>query len=92
MPHRRSSTTTIAILGPDTLAEDILEAMRSTPKAAAIPVFSLSAALKQALLDELAASASWRSLLEELVHEIEAALRIVAASAGALPLDGGEAA
>lgn len=110
MPHPRSATTTVvAILGPDTLVEDILarllrekgcdarlleayptgvvdelldgvdllllapglkdgvreaflEAMRSTPKTAAIPVLSLSSTLKQALLDELSASLSWSSL------------------------------
>jgi hypothetical protein len=50
-----------------------LEAMRSTPKTAAVPVLSLSAALKLALLDELGASASWRSLFEELVGQIGAA-------------------
>ncbi len=50
-----------------------LETMRSTPKTAAIPVLPVSSALKPAMLDELAASASWRSLFEELVREIEAA-------------------
>ncbi len=72
--------------------EAFLEAMRGTPKTAAIPVLSLSSALKQALLDELSASLSWRSLLKELVNEVEAALARAAASPGVLPSDGGEAA
>jgi hypothetical protein len=50
-----------------------IEAMRSTPKTAAIPVLPVSSALKLEMLDELAASASWRSHFEELVCEIEAA-------------------
>ena len=133
----RHQPTTIAILGGDTLVEDILArllqdagyvtrvleahpagladglldgvdvlllapgldaemsgaflgAMRSTPKTAAIPVLSLPAALKQALLDELGASASWRSLLEELVGQIAAALERAAAGTRALVTDGGE--
>ena len=140
MPHPRSSATiTVAILGPNTLVEDILArllrvegyvarhleaypmglmhelldgvdvllvapglkdgareaflcAVRSTPRMAAIPILLLSPVLKQALLDELSASVSWRSLFEGLVHEIEAALTRAAASAGALPAYGGEAA
>jgi hypothetical protein len=121
MTHQRSLSTTVAILGSDTLAEGILVrlledegyatklleaqsrgrgvvdevlegvdvllltpslspdvrgtilgAMRSTPKTAHIPVLSLSPSLKLALLDELAVSASWRSLLRELVRKIEA--------------------
>ena len=56
-----------------------LEIMRSTPKTAAIPVLSLSGTLKQALLDELSESLSWRSLFKELVHEIGAALKGAAA-------------
>ncbi len=67
-----------------------LGAMRSTPKTAAIPVLSLSAALKLALLDELSASLSWRSLFEELVREIRAALE--ALSAKALGVDEAETA
>ena len=133
----RHQPTTIAILGGDTLVEDILArllqdagyvtrvleahpagladglldgvdvlllapgldaemsgaflgAMRSTPKTAAIPVLSLPAALKQALLDELGASASWRSLLEELVGQLAAALERAAAGTRALVTDGGE--
>ncbi len=130
MPHpaQQQSATTIAIVGADTLVEDILarlleregystrvykahptglteaslngvdvvlfapglgaevrgaflEAMRSTPKTVAIPALSLSGALKQALLDELSASLSWRSLFEELVREIRAALEVVRAKA-----------
>jgi uncharacterized protein with beta-barrel porin domain len=60
--------------------EAFLEAMRSTQESAAIPVLTLSSALKGALLDELSASASWRTLLEELVGQIEAALQRAAAS------------
>ena len=67
-----------------------LEAMRSTPKTAAIPILSLSSALKQALLDELSASLSWRSLFEELEHEIRATLEAV--SAKALGMDSAETA
>ena len=67
-----------------------LETIRSTPKAAHIPVLSLPATLKLALLDELATSASWRSLFEELVGQIGAALEGAAASARALLVDGGE--
>jgi hypothetical protein len=67
-----------------------LGAMRSTPTTAAIPVLSLPATLKLALLDELATSASWRSLFEELVGQIGAALEGAAASARALLVDGGE--
>jgi hypothetical protein len=68
--------------------EALLEAMRSTPKTAAIPVLPLSAALRLALLDELSASASWRSLFEELVGQIRAALAGTAASASALLVEG----
>ncbi len=61
-----------------------LETMRSTPKTAAIPALSLSSALKLAMLDELGASASWRSFFDELVGQIGAALQRAAASARAL--------
>ena len=129
-------TTLVAILGPDTLSQDILarlleregyavrslgaypsgvvdellegadllllapglnadvrraflETMRSTPQTAAIPVLPLSSALKQALLDELGASAPWRSLFEALVGQIGAAFERAAASARApLVVDG----
>ena len=70
-------------LSPD-VRRAFLEALRNSPKTAAIPVLSLSAALKLALLDELAASVPWRRLLKELVHEIEFALGRAAASTGAL--------
>jgi DNA-binding response OmpR family regulator len=73
----------ILLLAPglkDGVREAFLEAMRSTQETAAIPVLPLSSALKGALLDELSASASWRTLLEELVGQIEAALQRAAAS------------
>jgi hypothetical protein len=54
--------------------EGFLKAMSTSPRTAAIPVLPLSAALKLALLDELSASASWRTLLEELIGQIGAAL------------------
>ena len=135
MAHPRSATTTIAILGTDALAENILarlleregyhvrhletyptdpmderldgvdvllvvpglkdgareaflEAVRSTQESAAIPVLPLSSALKLALLAELSAGASWRSLFEELVGQIGGALQRAAASAGALVVEG----
>jgi hypothetical protein len=71
--------------------EGFLEAMRSTPKTADIPVLSLSAALKQALLDEVSVSLCWRVLLKELVHEIVAALSRAVGSTEALAVDGEEA-
>jgi hypothetical protein len=55
--------------------EGFLEAMRSTPDTAAIPVLSLSAALKLALLDKPAQGVTWQSLFKELVRETEAASR-----------------
>jgi hypothetical protein len=61
--------------------------MRSTPKTAAIPVLPVSGALKLAMLDELAASASWRSLFDALVGQIGAALTSAAASARDLLVD-----
>jgi hypothetical protein len=70
--------------------EALLRDTRSTQeKSAAIPVLPLSAALRLALLDELSASASWRSLFEELVGQIGAALARTAASARALLVEGG---
>ena len=72
----------------DRAREAFLEAMRSTQESAAIPVLTLPDALKLALLDELSAGASWRSLFEELVGQIGAALQRAAASAGALVVDG----
>jgi hypothetical protein len=47
--------------------EASLEGMRRAPKSAAISVPPLSSALNQSPLDELSASASWRSLFEELL-------------------------
>jgi hypothetical protein len=58
-----------------------LGAVRSTLRAAYVPVLLLSTTLNQALLDELTASACWRPLFEELVHEIRAALEAVGARA-----------
>jgi hypothetical protein len=72
------------------LRRTLVEAMRSNPKTAHIQTLSFSAALKQALLDELSASASWRSLFEELVGQIGAALERAAASTRVLVADGGE--
>jgi hypothetical protein len=70
--------------------EGFLEAMRNAPKTA-IPVLPLSAALKQALLDEVSVSLCWRVLLKELVHEIEAALSRAVGSTEALAVDSEEA-
>lgn len=72
------------------LRRALVEAMKSNPKTAHIQALSFSAALKQALLDELSASAPWGSLFEELVGQIGAALESAAASARALVADGGE--
>jgi hypothetical protein len=72
----------------DAATEAFLEAVRSTQESTAIPVLPLSSALKLALLDELSAGASWRSLFEELVGQIGAALQRAAASAGALVVEG----
>jgi hypothetical protein len=68
--------------------ETFLEAMSSAPKTAAIPVLTLTSALKLALLDELSASAPWRSLFEELMGQIGAALTRAAASVRARLVDG----
>ena len=68
--------------------ETFLEAIRSSPKTAAIPVLTLSSALKLALLDELSAGVPWRGLFEELVGQIGSALKRAAASAGALVVEG----
>jgi hypothetical protein len=81
----------VVLLSPglkDSVREAFLEAMRNTQETAAIPVLPLSAALRLALLDELSASASWRSLFEELVGQIGAALARTAASARALLVEG----
>ncbi len=68
--------------------ETFLEVIGSNPKAAAIPVLTLSSALKLALLDEPSASAPWRSLFEELVEQIGAVLARAAASARSLIVEG----
>jgi DNA-binding response OmpR family regulator len=75
----------------DGAREGFLEAMRSSQETAAMPVLPLSAALKQALLDELSASASWLSLFEELAEQIRDALARAAQSARALVVEGGGA-
>jgi hypothetical protein len=80
----------ILLLAPrakDGEREGFLEAMSSTPKTAAIPVISLSSTLELSLLDEVGAGVTWRTLFEELVGEIGAALASVAASAGAFVVD-----
>ncbi len=67
----------LLLLSPDLDAVTsgaLLEAMRSTPKTADIPVLQVSPALKLALLDELEAGVPWRGLFEELLYEIETAL------------------
>jgi DNA-binding response OmpR family regulator len=74
----------------DGAREAFLVAVRSTQETAAIPVLPLSSALKLALLDELSAGASWRSLFEELTSHMGAALERAAASAEAFLVDGGE--
>jgi hypothetical protein len=76
-------------LSPEVRAA-FLKTVRSNPRTAAVPALPLSAALKVALLDELSASATWRSLFEELVGQIGAALEGAVASARALLVDGGE--
>jgi cellobiose-specific phosphotransferase system component IIB len=74
----------------DGVREGFLEAMRNAPKTA-IPVLPLSAALKQALLDEVSVSLCWRVLLKELVQELEYALaRGAVASTEALAVDNDE--
>jgi hypothetical protein len=65
----------------DGAREAFLEAVRSTQERAAIPVLTLPATLKLALLDELSAGTSWRTLFEELVEHIGAALERATTSA-----------
>ena len=72
----------------DGAREAFLEAVRSTQESAAIPVLTLPATLKLALLDELSAGTSWRTLFEELVGQIGAVLQRAAAGAGALLVEG----
>jgi hypothetical protein len=68
--------------------EAFLEAMSSNPKTHAIPVLTLPDALNGALLDELGAGVSWRTLFKELIGQIGAALAGAATSAGALVVEG----
>jgi hypothetical protein len=80
----------VLLLAPSLDAEvrdAFLGAARSTPKTAVLPVVTLSTALKQALLDELSGRLCWRSLLQELVKEVEDVLVKAAASANALSCD-----
>ncbi len=78
----------VLLLAPDLkdgVRRGFLEAAGGGPGTAAIPVLSVPTTLKLALLDELSAGISWRSLLKGLVHEVEAALeRVAAPSTGAL--------
>jgi hypothetical protein len=70
------------------VCETFVEAVSSTAKTAAIPVLTLSSALKLALLDELSAGISWSNLFEELMGQIGAVLARAAASAGSLIVEG----
>jgi hypothetical protein len=77
-------------LSPDVRGA-FLKDMSNSPKTAALPLLSFSDALKLALVDELAVSASWRDLFEELTSHMGATLERAAASTGALlAVDGGE--
>ena len=81
----------VVLLAPglqDGVREAFLEAMRSTQETSVVPVLPLSSALKLALLDELAVGASWRTLFEELIGQIGAALASAAESAKALVVEG----
>ncbi len=81
----------VLLLSPglkDGAREGFLEAMRSTPRTADIPVLPLSSALKLALLDELSAGSSWSGLFEELTSQIGSALQSAAASVEALVVEG----
>lgn len=56
----------------DAVRRTFVEAMRSTSDASQrVAVLSLSVLLQVALLDELSINASWQSLFEGLVQEIE---------------------
>ena len=59
----------------DGLCEAFLGAMRSVPETAKIPVLTLFSAVMGEGLDGGSASAAWPNKIEELAHEIEAALR-----------------
>jgi hypothetical protein len=83
----------ILLLAPglkDGVREGFQEAIKSTPGTATLPMLPLSSALRLSLLDELAVSASWRTLFEELVGQIGDALKRAASSAGALVVEGAE--
>jgi hypothetical protein len=82
----------VVLLAPglkDGVREGFLEAMKSTQETSAIPVLPLSSALKLSLLDELAVSAPWRTLFEELVGQIGDTLTSAAKSAKALVVESG---
>ena len=82
----------VVLLAPglkDGVREAFLEAMSTTPQTAAIPVLPLSSALKIALLDEMSASTSWRTLFEELIGQIRDALTSAAEGAKALVVESG---
>ena len=67
----------VLLLTPDlnpSVRECFLEAMRSIPETASIPLLPLSPTFKEALLDELAVDVSWRQELDRLVRDIEVAL------------------
>ena len=69
----------------------LLNANKANPEAAQkTPVLLLSVPLQMALQDELSVNASWQSLIEGLVQEIDAALAGAEASAEALPVDAGK--
>jgi hypothetical protein len=58
----------------DDVRRSFLEAKRSIPETASVPLIPLPAAFEEALLDELAVEVSWRQQLDRLVRQIEAAL------------------
>ena len=58
----------------DDVRRSFLEASRSIPEPASVPLIPLPAAFEEALLDELAVEVSWRQQLDRLVRQIEAAL------------------
>ena len=56
--------------------EAFLGAMRGSPKTAKIPVLTLFSAVMGEGLDDGSAPAAWPNKIENLAHEIEAALRV----------------
>ena len=58
----------------DDVRRSFLEATRSIPETASVPLIPLPAAFEEALLDELAVEVSWRQQLDRLVRQIEVAL------------------